>query len=357
VSKSASKEEIKKAYRILALKFHPDRNKETGAEEKFKEISEAYAVLSDEGKRKNYDAYGHAGFDQRYTQEDIFRGADFEDIFGEFGAGGFEDVFSSFFGGGRRRRRRDTGADLQYDLEITLEEAAKGIKKKISIPHNVECEKCGGLGAKSKSDIKTCSSCRGSGYVQSMKQMGPFGRFVSTSTCSNCGGAGKEIASPCHFCDGRGRVRKTEEVEISIPEGVDEGQHLRLSGMGEFGRDGNGDLFVVVHVKEHKLFKREGDDIYLDVPISFAQAALGGEIEVPTVLGERAKLKVPAGTQTHTLFRLKGEGMPAIRGGRGDEYVRAVVQTPTNLGKEEKEAVKKLDKVRKEKGFFDSMFG
>ncbi len=357
VSKTASKDEIKKAYRELALKFHPDRNKDAGAEDKFKEISEAYAVLSDEHKKKVYDDYGHAGFDQKYSQDDIFRGADFEDV---FGGAGFEDIFSSFFGGrgGGRRRRGDVGSDLQYDLEITLEDAAKGMSKKIAFAHSAGCETCGGTGAKSKKDVRECTNCRGSGYVKSIRQMGPFGNMMTTTTCGKCHGEGREVVLPCANCNGRGKIRKTEEVEVNIPKGVESGTHLRLSGMGEYGRDGSGDLYVVLYVKDNPNFKRNEDDLYMDLQISFAQAGLGDNVEVPNILGEKISLKIPAGTQTHTLFKLKGEGMPHMRGNsRGDQYVRVIVQTPSDLTPEEKEALKKLGKLKKKSGFFDTMFG
>ncbi|MEM2963271.1 MAG: molecular chaperone DnaJ [Candidatus Anstonellales archaeon] len=359
IPKNASKEDIKKAYRKLALEYHPDRNKSPDAEEKFKEISEAYAVLSDDHKRAVYDQYGHAGFDQRFSQEDIFRGVDFEEIFREFGFGrGFDDIFSSFFGSQGRKRRADIGADLQYDLEITLEEAAQGVKKKISFSRSTLCSYCEGSGARTKRDILDCSSCGGKGYVQSFRQIGPFGNIVTTTTCQRCRGEGREVTFPCQKCNGRGTLKKDEDLEVSIPKGIESGTHLRLSRLGEFGKDGYGDLYITVYIKEHPLFKREGKDLYMDIPISFAQAGLGDIIQVPTIGGGKMKLKIPPGTQTHTFFRIKGEGMPELKGNRrGDLYVRVVVQTPTNLTSEEKEALRKLGRVEPKKNFFEAIFG
>ncbi|MCX8175282.1 MAG: molecular chaperone DnaJ [Candidatus Micrarchaeota archaeon] len=364
VPRNATKEQIKDAYRTLALKFHPDRNKEPGAEEKFKEISEAYAVLSDDEKRAVYDQYGHAGFDARYSQEDIFRSANFEDLFREFGfsfggMGGspFEDLFfSSFFGGSPRSRRASgRGADLRYDLYITLEEAASGTEKEISFKHNSRCNRCSGSGAEPGSRISACQKCGGSGQIRQSRRLGAFGSFSSISTCPACAGNGEKPEKPCRDCRGSGSVITSEKVSVEVPPGVDSGSQLRLAGLGERGPAANGDLYVFVHVKEHPVFRREGDDIHLDVPISFSQAALGAEIEVPTLTG-KAKLKIPAGTQTHTIFRMRGEGMPRLRGrGKGDQLVRVIVRTPTNLSEKQKRALSELGDTPK-KGFFDGMF-
>jgi molecular chaperone DnaJ len=391
VGRSASKEEIKGAYRKLALQFHPDRNKEAGAEEKFKEFSEAYAVLSDVEKRRTYDMYGHTGFDQRYSQEDIFRGTNFEDLFREmhiqFGGGGrddqffggrsarpvgFEDMFGSFFGQGfnvrsRGGRRREVGESLRVNVQVTLEEAATGAERSLEIKHTVQCSKCNGSRSEGGGGAEKCPKCNGNGQVQSVRSMGAFGRFVSLSTCPNCRGEGAVVKSPCKQCKGKGSVGENEFVSVKIPAGVEDGARLRLEGMGNYGKDGNGDAYVFVFVKEHQMFKREGEDVYIEVPISFAQAALGAEIEVPTLAG-KAKMKVPAGTQTDTVFRLRGEGMPSGRskgvmtsfsqGGqraqKGDELVRVIVKTPTSLSEKQKQLLKELEK--EQGGMFGGMF-
>ncbi|MEM4348169.1 MAG: molecular chaperone DnaJ [Candidatus Anstonellaceae archaeon] len=360
VPRNATLQQIKDAYRNLALKYHPDRNKEPGAEEKFKEISEAYAVLSDPEKRAAYDQFGHAGFDQRYTEEDIFRSANFEDLFREFGFGfegsPFEDLFSSAFFGRSSSKRRGRGADLRYDLYISLEEAAKGTTKTISYKHNRPCERCNGSGAEPNSQIVACSKCGGTGQIKTVKRLGSFGSFTSVSTCGACGGAGSKPEKICTSCRGSGSKIVEEKVEVEIPAGVDTGSQLRLAGLGERGPSSPGDLYVFVHVKEHPVFKRQEDDIYVDVPISFAQAALGAEIEVPTLFG-KAKLKIPPGTQTHSLFRMKGMGMPNLHSKKkGDQYVRVIVKTPTNLSERQKKLLVEFENLPK-RGLFDQMFG
>lgn len=359
VPKSASKDEIKAAYRKLAMQFHPDRNKDAGAEEKFKEISEAYAVLSDEGKKGTYDQYGHSGFDQRYTQEDIFRNANFDDIFREFGFGGgpFEDMFSSVFGmGGGRGRRGEFGNDLRYDMEISLEEAAKGVEKEVDYSHAIACKRCKGSGGEPGSGIKRCSKCSGRGQVQQIRNMGPFGRVVTASTCPVCRGRGESVEKVCNECDGRGAVRKSEHLSIIVPAGIDNGGRIKYNGMGEFGKDGSGDLYVIVSVREHEKFAREGEDLHMELHVGFVQVALGGEIEVPTLFG-KVKMNVPAGTQPNANFRLKGEGMPNLRGrGKGDLYVRVKVEVPFKLSQKQKELLKEFEKEGK-KGVIDRMFG
>jgi len=362
VLRTATKDALKDAYRTLAMKYHPDRNKEAGAEEKFKEISEAYAVLSDDEKRATYDQYGHSGFDQRYSQEDIFRNANFEDIFRDFGfsfGGGspFEDmIFSSMFGTGGNRRQRGVGQSLRYDLYITLEEAARGASKEISFKRNKECPKCKGSGAEPGSKVASCPKCAGQGQVRTVRRMGAFGSFTSVGICPSCNGKGARPTKECKDCGGSGIMQSDEKISVDIPAGVGTGSQLRLSGMGEAGPAGSGDLYVFVTVKPHAVFTREEDDIYLETPISFAQAALGAEIEVPT-LGGKAKLKLPQGTQTHTLFRMKGEGMPHVRGrGKGDQIVRVVIRTPTNLSGKQKKALEELGEIDPKKGLFDNMF-
>ncbi len=362
VSKSSSKDEIKDSYRKLALKYHPDRNKEKGAEEKFKKISEAYAVLSDDEKRSAYDQFGHSGFDQRYSQEDIFRNVDFEDVFREFGFsfGGNSpfgnSIFSSFFGGSPFSARQSArGADLRYDLEITLEEAAKGTTKQISFKHKKPCPHCSGTGAEPGTKIISCKTCNGKGQVRTSRRIGPFGSFTSISDCPECKGIGKTPEKGCKKCKGKGTVFSSENLQVNIPAGIDTGDRLRLSGMGEPGPSSSGDLYVIVHVSEHRLFKRDGQDIYIEMPVSFSQAALGSEVEVPTLFG-KAKLKVPKGTQTHTVFRMKGEGMPAShRRAKGSQFVRVIVRTPSNLSGKQKKLLSELGDVPK-KGFFEGMF-
>lgn len=356
VPKNASREEIKKAYRKLAMEYHPDRNKSPGAEEKFKEVSEAYGVLSDDAKRQQYDAFGHEGIDQRYTREDIFRTINFEDIFGDLGFG-FGDLFSTFFGAPRRRGPR-RGEDLQYNLEIALEQAFRGVQTTIQVPRSETCWKCSGTGAKPGTSPRACRECNGTGQRSSTKRT-PFGSFTSIATCHACKGEGKIIDSPCPECHGIGRVQRSRKIEIKIPPGVDTGSQLRIAGAGEAGERGAppGDLYVAIYVKPHEIFHREGSDIVVEQPVSFAQAALGDEIEVPTLDG-RVKLKVPSGTQSGTIFRLRGRGMPSLNGGRrGDELVRVSVVVPTKLSKRQEELLREFarheEETKQKKSVFD----
>ncbi|HID73167.1 TPA: molecular chaperone DnaJ [Candidatus Micrarchaeota archaeon] len=360
VQKNASASDIKKAYRKLAMKYHPDRSTEKEAEAKFKEISEAYAVLSDDTKRKQYDQYGHAGFDQMYSREDIFRNANFsgfEDIFG--GNSPFEDMFSAMFGGSfGRRRRMDIGADLEVQIEVTLEEAANGVKKDLYYNHSKACPKCKGSRSEPGSGKKPCSSCNGKGKVRQMRRVGPMA-FQTVMPCNACRGEGFIVEKPCKECSGSGSKSSEEHIDVDVPAGIDNGMRIRLSGMGEYGRDGPGDLYVRVFVKEHNLFERQDEDIWLTVPITFTQAALGDRIKIPALSG-KLNLTIPAGTQSHTVFRLNGEGMPRLNGnGKGDEMVRVVIDVPKKLSKKEKELLKELDKEygKKKKGFLDGMFG
>jgi len=362
VQKGAGKDEIKSAYRKLALQFHPDRNKEKGAEERFKEISEAYAVLSDDNKRAQYDQYGHAGFDQMYSQEDIFRNADFsdfEDVFESVGFGGRGDPFASMFGsmfgaqfGGRRGgKRREYGADLGTEVAITLEEAAKGTKKEIDYHHTKACGKCKGSGGEPGSGKRACPTCGGRGQVQQSRRMGPM-QFYSVTTCPKCHGEGASLEKPCRACGGSGRVSEFEHINANIPAGIENGMRLRLEGLGEFGRDAPGDLYVTVFVKKHEKFDRQGDDLWIEIPISFGRAALGGEVEVPTLFG-KAKLHIPAGTQSHTVFRLRGEGIPKLgKNGKGDEMVRVVIEVPKKLSGKQKELLQQFEKEGEKKGLF-----
>ncbi len=344
VDKSASQDDIKKRYRQLAKKYHPDMNRENReeAEEKFKELSEAYEVLADPEKRKRYDAYGHDGLNgafggDGFQWQDFTHQADISDIFGDFFGG---SIFDSFFGGGRRRRPQTgpvRGSDLRFDIQISLEEAAKGIVKKIEIPHRKQCQECGGTGAEKGSTPITCQKCKGSGQVKNVQQRG-YSQFISIGACPECGGAGQIIESPCKVCKGQGSVPKTSKLEVSIPPGADTGTRLRLRGEGEAGLRGGppGDLFVVVHVKSHPQFRREGPHLITEMDIDFVQAALGDEITVKTIDG-KASMKVPPGTQPGTMFRLKGKGLPSLQGrGNGDLHVLVNVKVPEKLTGEQK---------------------
>ena len=356
VSKSASKEEIKKAYKNLAKKYHPDVNKDPNAQEKFKKINEAASVLGDEKKREQYDRFGTADNNQG------FGGFDFSN-FGGFGGQEFSfdfgDIFDMFSGrGARKRSRQRKGADLLYEMTIDLEEAAKGKKENIVINHNDKCEKCDGTGAENLSDIKTCETCNGSGMVSRVSRT-PFGMFQQTTTCRSCGGEGNVVKNFCESCEGERIVRKKSKIEVDIPPGVHTGVRLRISGKGEASPEGgpSGDLYVLINVKDHPIFTREGNDIYCKANISFVQATLGAEIDVPTLDGE-ASLEIPAGTQSHSLLKLRGKGIPDLRRSTvGDQYVRVIVDIPKKLSKEQKELLKMLDKTfEKKKSLIDKIF-
>ncbi|MFD2333825.1 molecular chaperone DnaJ [Cohnella sp. GCM10020058] len=334
VGKGASADEIKKAYRGLARKYHPDVNKAADAEAKFKEVKEAYDTLSDDQKRARYDQFGH---------EDPMAGMGGGQ--GDFG-GGFGDIFDMFFGGGGGRRDPNApqrGNDLQYTMTIEFKEAVFGKELDITIPRTESCDHCHGSGAEPGSKVDNCPTCRGTGQ-QEVAQNTPFGRIVNRRTCSTCGGRGKIIKDRCKVCSGSGQVKKQRKIHVKIPAGVDDGSQLRVSGEGEGGSRGgpSGDLYVVLRVKAHDFFERDGDDIYCEVPLTFAQAALGDEIEIPT-LTEKVKLKIPAGTQTGTYFRLKGKGVPKLRGyGQGDQHVKVTVVTPTNLNDAQRELLREF---------------
>ncbi len=334
VARNASDDDIKKSFRRLAMKYHPDRNRDNPeAEEQFKKIKEAYEILSDPKKRSAYDQFGHAGVDPSMGGGGFGGGANFSDIFGDV----FGDIFN---GGGRARGGAQRGSDLRYNLEISLEEAVSGTEVKIPVPTLVGCKPCGGSGAKKGSSPVTCPTCHGHGAVR-MQQ----GFFAVQQTCPTCRGSGKQIKDPCPSCRGQGRVQETKTLSVKIPGGVDTGDRIRLSGEGEAGEAGAppGDLYVEVSVKDHAIFTRDGANLYCEVPISFATACLGGELEVPTLSGKVA-LKIPGETQTGRLFRLKGKGVKPVRGGAvGDLMCRVKIETPVNLSKEQLELVRQLE--------------
>ena len=353
VQKGASEEELKKAYRKKAVQYHPDKNPgNKEAEEMFKKISHAYEVLKDPEKRAAYDRYGHAAFEGAgagmprgpggmggggfHDPFDIFR-----EVFGQQGGMG-GGIFDEMFGGGGRRGGGQDGADLRYDLEITLEEAARGAEREISFRKHVTCERCDGSGAEPGSKRVTCPTCRGAGQV---RRSG--GIITFTQTCPTCGGSGSRVEKPCTACRGEGRVLKTTKLNVRIPAGVDNGSRLRSTGNGEAGVAGgqSGDLYIVISVKEHELFERQGDDLFCEIPIKFTLASLGGTIEVPTLFG-KASLKIPVGTQSGTTFRLRDKGMPSLRGGgQGDQLVRVHVEVPQSLSSEQRKILEEFARV------------
>ena len=354
VQRGADENEIKRAYRQLARKHHPDvAEDKANAENTFKSINEAYEVLSDPQKRANYDRFGHAGANGQ------------GDFAGGFGGEGFGDIFDMFFGGARgggqtqRRNGPARGSDLRYDIEITLGEAFSGTSREISFNHLASCATCKGSGAEPGTLISACDRCSGTGTMRQVRQT-PLGQFVTQSTCSKCGGDGQMIPSPCHICRGRGRVETEKSLNVKIPAGVDDGSRIRITGSGEAGMRGgpDGDLYVYLSVHRHERFRRDGLDVYVDMPVSFAQAALGGEIVVPSLDGD-VPLTLQAGTQSSSTYRLRGRGMPSVRGtSRGDELVTVHVVVPTKLSKRERELLDAFarengDRIDDEKSFFD----
>jgi molecular chaperone DnaJ len=355
VSKNATEAELKKAYKRLAMKFHPDRvqGDKKEAEAKFKEINEAYSVLSDAQKRQTYDQFGHDAVSGNAAGGNPFGGSN------PFGGGGFGDIFNEFFGGGggSARQTHNDGDDLQYNLEIDLKQAVFGDTVKISIPKDEQCETCSGTGS-ADGKVDVCDTCGGAGQVQ-MQQ----GFFAVQRTCPKCHGSGEIVKNPCKTCSGKGTVKKQKTLSVKIPAGVDSGNRIRLSGEGGAGRRGGaaGDLYIEIYVKEHPIFKREGQNLFVDVPISFTLAALGGEVEVPT-LENKLKIKIPVGTQTNKVFRLRGKGIPSLRGGSsGDLLAKIVVETPVNLSGKQKELLAEFAQSCGEKhnpqsqGFFDKV--
>jgi molecular chaperone DnaJ len=358
VSRSATEADIKSAYRKLAVRYHPDKNPgDEEAEEKFKEAAEAYTVLSDAEQRARYDRFGHAGVSSSAGAAG----------WGAAGFGGIEDILGDLFGfgdmfggaragGGGRRTAAQRGADLRYDLEMTLEEAAAGMTAQLRIPRLEACETCQGVGAAPGTQPETCPTCSGAGQVRYQQ-----GFFSVARTCGNCRGAGRIIKTPCESCRGTGRVERERSMEVKIPSGVETGSRLRLAGEGEAGAQGGpaGDLYVVIHVKEHEQFERQGNNLYASIPVTFAQAALGSEVTVPTLEGQQP-LKIPAGTQTGTVFRLKGNGMPVLGGrGRGDLFISVTVVTPTTLTREQRRLLEQLAEIEEkdlgDKGLMDKV--
>ena len=348
VDKNATKEDIKKSYKNLAKKYHPDLNKDSGATEKFKEINEAASVLGDDEKRKHYDQYGTASPEQFGRSS----GFDYSDSssFADFGFD-FDEIFDSFFGGGfsarPRGQRQRRGSDLIAEIEITLEEVAEGSEKTISLKKQEKCSECNGSGAEDNS-METCEDCQGTGVIR-VRQRTPFGIFQTSTTCRTCQGTGQFIKNKCKECKGTGRVHKDRKIKVSIPAGIEEGNRLRIKGEGETPiRGESGDLYVVIHVKEHDIFERREYDLYIEVPILFSKATLGGEIEVPTLEG-KTKLKIPSGTQANTIFRIKGKGLPSLHHyGHGNELVKVIIDVPRKLSRKQKELLEEFEKESEE---------
>ena len=347
VNKNASPSELKSAYRKLAVKYHPDKNPgDKASEDKFKEASEAYGILSDQEKKQNYDNFGHAAFEGGGGRQSGgfggFGGADFSDI--------FEDFFGDFGGSGRSRGRRNAsnrGSDLRYDLSITLEEAYEGKKQDIKFSTTEKCNTCKGNGSKPGHSADRCTVCGGNGKVRSNQ-----GFFTVQQTCPQCAGSGEEITNPCNDCNGQGNKQASKKISVTIPKGVDDGTRIRLAGKGEAGSRGgaNGDLYLFINVHSHDLFKRSDENLFFEFPISIADAALGTTIEIPTIDGGKAKIKIPDGTQNGKQFRLKGKGMPYMRGsGNGDLYVQVNTEVPISLNKEQKELLEKFREIENEK--------
>ena len=352
VSKGASEDEIKKAYKKLARKYHPDMNPgDKEAEEKFKEVNEAYEVLSDADKKARYDQYGHAGVDPNFGAG----GAGFD---GNFDFGDLGDIFGSFFGGGfggaqrRNPNAPQRGESIRASVTISFTEAAFGCEKEITVDRSEQCPTCKGNGCAAGTTPEVCPTCRGTGTVQVRRQT-PMGVFASSAPCTKCGGTGRIIHQPCPDCRGQGAVRKRRSIKVTIPAGIDDGQTISLRGQGHAGKNGgpNGDLLINIMVQPHELFHREGTSVFCEAPITYAQAVLGGTLEIPTIDG-KVKYDIPEGTQTGSVFRLRGKGIPVLNGrGRGDQYVTVTIETPKNLNKEQKEALKKFSDLLGESNY------
>lgn len=370
VNKNSTDDEIKKAYRKLARKYHPDLNRDDPktAEAKMKEINEAYDVLKDKDKRAQYDQFGHAAFSGGgYGQGTYTGNINMDDIFGHMeDMGGFGDIFEQFFtGGGRTRQKRgpQKGADLRYDLQITFEEAAFGKEMTIKVPRMEPCEECGGTGAKKGTKPDECPDCHGTGMRQTTTRT-PFGTIANARPCERCHGTGQIIKNPCEHCHGRGKIQVRRDIKLKIPRGIDEGQRLRIQGGGQAGERGGapGDLFVYIVIKPHKIFTRQGTDVYCEIPITFVQAALGAKIDAPTIDG-KVELTIPEGTQSGEVMRIRGKGIPVLRGeSRGDEYVRIKVLTPKNLSARQKNLLREFEDGTSDstnnpekKSFFDKL--
>jgi len=361
VPKNADKDQIKSSYRKLAMQYHPDRNKAPEAEERFKEISEAYAVLSDDAKRAQYDRFGHEGIQGRYSTEDIFRTANFDEILRDLGFGGFGgfggSIFDMFFGnmtGSGRGARR--GADLRYDLDVTLEQVASGLSTEIEIPRTERCSVCKGTGARPGSSPRICTECGGRGQVQRVSSSG-FAQFVRIETCRNCRGKGEVLDNPCRDCKGSGTVQRTRKITVKIPPGIENESSLRLRGEGDAGESGNtaGDLYVVCHVLPHKIFTREEGDLHCSVSLDMASAALGTSVKVPTIDGAGAEVVIPAGTQNGTTLKLKGKGITMMGSStKGNELVTVNITVASKLTEKQKDLLKQFKQIEEEKkkGFF-----
>jgi molecular chaperone DnaJ len=348
IKKDAELADVKKAYRQLAMRYHPDRVEEKekkAAEEKFKEISEAYGVLSDPQKRQTYDQHGHSGIDQNYTSEDIFRGADFSSVFGE-GGGGLDDILGQFFGGsfgggGRRSRGPARGRDIQYEVELSLQEAFSGCKKTIKLPRNEVCRDCKGSGAKGGTAMSECATCGGQGQV-----MINSGYFRLAQTCPACHGQGRVIKEACPTCRGNGHNRVVRNIDVTFPPGLDNDSQMRVRGEGEVGPGGSGDLYLFIRITRHNIFRRVKNDLEMELLVSFTRSALGGEIEAPTLSGT-VTIKLPAGTESGKVFRVRGKGMPDVHdsGSFGDLYVRVMIDVPKKLSVEQRRLLEEFAKA------------
>ncbi len=343
VSREASSEAIKKAYRVAANKYHPDKNPEPGAEEKFKEVTEAYEVLSNPEKRRLYDQFGHAGVSNQPMGGGAYGPSEFGDLFGNF-----SDIIDSLFGGSatgtRSRTRAQRGTDLRYDLNITLDEAAAGCERRIEVPRHEKCEACSGTGCAPGTQPTACPRCGGSGQLR----FSQGGFFTLTRACDRCGGRGQYIATPCSTCRSAGAVRKMRRLKVTVPAGADDGIQLHMAGEGDSGLHGGppGDLYVFIHVDPHPFFKRDGDDIHCEIPVSFAQAALGAQVDVPSLTEKKIRMTIPAGTQPGQALRLRNKGMPNLRGfGRGDQIVHVRVEVPVNLSGKQQELLRQFAEV------------